>query len=965
VSAILPPGDEKAAYARFLRPRVAEMLAAIRLDVVYDRARGDYIYHRDANGEELRVLDMLGGYGASLCGHNHPALIAIARVCLAAERPFNAQASVRGQAGLLAARLAERVGRATGKDYVVTLASTGTEAVEAAIKHAELEAVTRLDARRRAAEDGIRRVRIALRQGARLPAELASQAGKLLGLLRAPPENELWNVLRRAAVDATTRPPLFLAVEGSFHGKTTGSLSFTYGAEYRDPWARLGLRSRFLPLGDEAALEAALRAEAITYPVVDVTQDGQIRLLPARFTNVAAAFAEPIQGEGGIRELSPVYLAALRHAADHHGFPLVLDEIQCGLGRTGRFLASEAARVRGDYVLLSKALGGGLAKLSALLVERERYQPDFGYLHTSTFADDDYSSAIGMGVLDLVDADDGALLRACHQKGDHLMAKLRALRERFPDELAAVRGRGLMIGVELGKLARSPSRLLRVLGEQNLLGFLASGWLLREEKIRVAPTLSSHGTIRLEPSAFIEEAELDHFVAAFERLLRILKDARVDVLLGGPPPPESARATIAAAVPPPLPSVSTATPHAAFLAHFLEPGDLRSWEPRLAAWSDHECEDLLDRTMPVLEPFDVKAQTIRSATGAEVNLHVVGVPLLPAQVIRAMREGKEERPLELVRLAVERARATGARVVGFGGYTSIVSRSCTAFVEDELALTSGNSLTAAAALDALFSTAASMGIEPSRARLGVVGGAGNLGAVLAEVAADRVPEIVLIGRPAAESRLADTAASIYESALRRLARGGEAAAYGVARALADLPATRELMGPETRTPRPVLAGSGARLYAALARSVARDLAERAPVRLATDMAELRSCTLILSATNAPRPVIKPEHIGDAPVVIADVATPRDVDPAVIRERPRARVLSGGLVSLPAGQAIDLGGLPLAPGQVHGCLAETLLLGLERAREHFSYGPLRADNVRRAAELARKHGFLFAPQLAAL
>src|SRR6185295_955167 len=128
-------------------------------------------------------------------------------------------------------------------------------------------------------------------------------------------------------------------------------------------------------------------------------------------------------------------------------------------------------------------------------------------------------------------------------------------------------------------------------------------------------------------------------------------------------------------------------------------------------------EDLLDRTMPVLEPFDVKAQTIRSATGAEVNLHVVGVPLLPAQVVRAMREGREERPLELVRAGLERARATGARVVGFGGYTSIVSASCTAFVEDELALTSGNSLTAAAALDALFATALSLGIDPARARL--------------------------------------------------------------------------------------------------------------------------------------------------------------------------------------------------------------------------------------------------------
>ncbi len=87
------------AYARFARPRLHEILRAVGLDVVYERGQGDYLYSRDSQGAEWKVLDLLGGFGASLLGHNHPELIARAQQILAAQRPFNAQASVRGFAG--------------------------------------------------------------------------------------------------------------------------------------------------------------------------------------------------------------------------------------------------------------------------------------------------------------------------------------------------------------------------------------------------------------------------------------------------------------------------------------------------------------------------------------------------------------------------------------------------------------------------------------------------------------------------------------------------------------------------------------------------------------------------------------------------------------------------------------------------------------------------------------------------
>jgi predicted amino acid dehydrogenase len=135
------------------------------------------------------------------------------------------------------------------------------------------------------------------------------------------------------------------------------------------------------------------------------------------------------------------------------------------------------------------------------------------------------------------------------------------------------------------------------------------------------------------------------------------------------------------------------------------------------------------------------------------------------------------------------------------------------------------------------------------------------------------------------------------------------------------------------------------------------LAERGVrAEVATDLAALTSCNLILSATNAPAPVILPQHVGDEPVVVCDIATPGDVAPEVRRARPQATILQGGMVRAPGGQAIQIDGFDLAPGELYGCLAETLLLGLCGRLESFSYGSLRVDRILEIRELALRHGF---------
>ena len=187
----------------------------------------------------------------------------------------------------------------------------------------------------------------------------------------------------------------------------------------------------------------------------------------------------------------------------------------------------------------------------------------------------------------------------------------------------------------------------------------------------------------------------------------------------------------------------------------------------------------------------------------------------------------------------------------------------------------------------------------TRLRLGVVGAVGNIGAVLAEVAAERVHELCLFGRPRARRRL-----EALRDRIEKL--------------------------------------SGIR------------------AKLSTDLANLTSCNLIVSATNAPSPVILPDHLADGDVIVCDVATPGDVDRAVARARPRTVLLAGGMVRAPLSQSIAIEGFDLAPGELYGCLAETILLGLSRRFESFSYGPLRADRVREIRKLALSHGFELVP-----
>lgn len=787
-------------YGRYCRPGLVRILEAVGLDAVYERAEGDRLWRR--HGEQLvEVLDLVGGYGTNLFGHNHPELTAELKRLLDDKAPNLAQASIRSGAARLAKALCGRLG-----DYVVILTNSGTETIEAAIKHAYLE-----------------RERL-----------------------------------------------VFWAVKGAFHGKTLGAIQLTWS--YRKSFEKWGPQVRFLDPEDPSDWEDAR---------------GQIE-------KIAAAFIEPILGEGGVKPLPASFVAWLTRTCRQADIPVVVDEIQTGMGRTGTFLASQQMGIEPDYLCLSKALGGGITKIGALLIKRRRFMENFSVMHTSTFAEDELSSHVALKALEILDRDH--LPARCAEMGGRLMANLEALRTRFPEQIREVRGKGLMVGLELQDQSESPSNTLRFLSMQGYLGAVAAAYLLNMHAIRVTPTLSQPLTLRIEPSAYISEADLDRFVAAVCSLCEAIRKMDVVHLTGF----QIGRPTSSIVDYNGLRSFKREKPQTvrrvAFIGHLISPEDLTLWEPSLKSLLPSEIEAYMAKTARILGPAIFDRVNVRSRTGEEVHLSFVGIYLTARQIEQAFLGRDYNWITEKIEDGVVLARDEGCKVVGLGGYTSIVSGNCRRIKTKGIALTSGNSLTVGMGIMALKRAAEKLDIKLSRSRLGVLGATGNIASTYAKMMAPHVAGLTLVVR-------------------------------------------------DPESPR--------------CKSLVNEI-ERAhpnvPVSASADVDILRNCALIVSASNSSQPLIYPEHLAPGPVAICDISIPADVADEVKTARPDVLVIQGGVARLPFNDDFIIGGIPLEKGHVFACMAETLLLGLENSNSHGSFGPVTPAGVEKALAMAEKHGF---------
>ncbi len=241
-----------------------------------------------------------------------------------------------------------------------------------------------------------------------------------------------------------------ISTHGSFHGRTLAALSATGQEKFKKDFEPLVPGFKHVPFNDAEAL-----GKAIT-------------------KHTCAVMLEPIQGEAGIRMPDEGYLKEVREICDNHGLLLILDEVQTGIGRTGKLFAYEQYGLEPDIISLAKGLGGGVA-IGALLAKNAvaaSFQPGS---HAATFGGNPLACAAAIATLETL-LEDGFILDNCRRMGSYLMEKLEGLKKDFPSLVVEVRGKGLMIGMEI---TQSCAPIVNSCAERGVLVNCASGNVLR------------------------------------------------------------------------------------------------------------------------------------------------------------------------------------------------------------------------------------------------------------------------------------------------------------------------------------------------------------------------------------------------------------------------------------------------------------------------------------------------------
>lgn len=299
-----------------------------------------------------------------------------------------------------------------------------------------------------------------------------------------------------------------LYASSSFHGKTRAALSVTDSEFYQDGFTLLGNRRR-VPFGELNALEDALRSDR----------------------SIGTFIVETVQGGAGIVQASEAYWKGVRELCTKYDVTWLADEVQCGIGRTGRFFAFEHYGVKPDIITLAKSLGGGKTAIGAYIARRDIHMRAYGPSKTALIHGPATFSGMGEGCVTAIEAlnvlyDEGLIANSA-ESGTYLLDGLRRLQAAYPRLIKEVRGIGLMVGVEFADISdampfgvRQMVALLDDKLKGSLCGF-AGSLLLRDHDTLVAFTEYNRNVIRLEPPLIASREHIDLFLSRFEAILEM------------------------------------------------------------------------------------------------------------------------------------------------------------------------------------------------------------------------------------------------------------------------------------------------------------------------------------------------------------------------------------------------------------------------------------------------------------
>ena len=854
-------------YSRYVSPQIGGMLSALKMNQVFHAGKKDSLFTY-IRGKETAILDLAGGYGTNLVGHSNPRInCAITSFLSSGKIPLNNQLSIPYYTGLLAEKLSLTAGKKTGKSFKVLFGNSGSEAVEMALHHALFEWKKRIGKMR----------------------DLQLQ---MYGSLSYIDVAGIWN--RNDEIISLARVRV-IALTGAFHGHSTGARSGLGNQKKRSMFSNLpkveavfvdDRRSDWQSRVNEILGESLVGLEKV------VQTNGHAVVEAFSVSRVIAALAEPVLGEGGVRTVNPELLEYLTG----HEFPLISDEIQCGLGRTGQFPAFAKA----DYYLLGKALGGGVEKISAVLIDSRRFRFDFSENYVSTFGNGELAALAALKTLEIIDEEN--LPEKALQAGNYLEQEIEKIRTKYPTVIRDATGSGVMLGVSFKRECGSGNVMLRALFESEKAGYLFAAWFFHNHRIRLFPTLSAPETLRLEPSAFLTMDEADQFCRGLEDLCRILSEKRLYDLFSflmdndpfddnkGAAPEIGHYKTI-------LETPAAGAEKVAFLAHFVNPvNELRMLEPDLCRASDTGLRILFNRMQVLMElkPFRLIANNL---FGGRIHFSFYVLPVDSAELEHLHKSGKTRRVISKIQEAINLAAADGASVISLGGYTSILTCNGMALAEPKgCRIITGNSLTAASGLTNLRKFLKASPEFAIPATIGIVGATGNIGQVIAEMI----------------SRQDDICSGLL-----------------------------------------LVARSSKRL-AAVEKELVKKKAAGIMIETSTDLSRLQTADIIIMCSNTNDPLIYPHHINrDRQVLVSDLSVPSALSKETASMPNVISMPFSACVCMPEDPEAVISSLSPA-GTVFCCAAEAMLVGLGSCPFPLK-GHLLPESLMKISAMAEKRG----------
>lgn len=713
----------------------------------------------------------------------------------------------------------------------------------------------------------------------------------------------------KLARSSTGRLKILSTING-YHGKTLGALSATGREKYRKLF---GVSPEFhhIPYDDVAALERALASE-----------------------EYAAFVVEPIQGEAGVIVPSEVYLPRAQDLCRQHGTLFVVDEVQTGMGRTGSMFYSSQLGIEPDIITIAKGLGGGLVPIGVCLSSRTAYNDEFGNKHTSTFAGNGLASAIGLRSMDMLERDDGALMKQVASIGTMLKRSLFELQRKHPHLIKAVRGVGLMLAVHVSiDRYRFGSGLLASVAEEDFITSLLMSYLLNHENVRVAFTLNDGNVLRVQPPLNVTWEECERFVAALDRTLLTLSTRNMAKMAGHlvglsrdqiPESPVYAQDFM-------QPYHVNGAPDFGFLLHPLSEKTYADFDVSLKAFDRAQLTHIGQVFGDNFEPFLGGENQLLSDTGEIITGQFWVVPRTASDLI----EMPQRQAMMEVQDALSKAVESGVKVIGLGAYTSSVTQGGLLLnAPKDVVITTGNTFTTLVGFQSIVEALAREGKELSDASVAILGATGSIGRALALLLAPRVRQLILVGNPRSGIASIRRMHSIFSEMLSSGSRHG----FGDGPSGELQVAINRLRKDHDE------------------RQILHRLEAAGLIRFTTSCDEgLPQADVIATATNSPDATIQSRHVMPGSI-ICDISRPSNVDEAVARGRADISYFDGGVVRLPAGARLGLH-TDLGEGLSYACMAETMIIALEGNASLASRGlEVNMANMPVFDRLYRKHGF---------